>query len=158
MLKKEVKKVNRLSVLVLMVTLLLSSCAAPQENVMSVRDAWARPAAPGGNGAIYLVIENHTAQTHELVGAAADIADAVEIHESRMSGDVMQMHQLDVVSIGPGAEVVFEPGGLHIMLIGLKQELKTGDEIRVVLDFKNYQDLQVTVPVQDTPASDSDGH
>ena len=153
---------NRMLIVVLALAFLLGGCAAPQEEILQVRDAWARPAAQGGNGAIYFVIENHTSQTQEMIGVTADIASAVEMHESRMSGDVMQMHQLDVVSIGRGAEAVFEPGGLHIMLIGLTQDLKTGDEIQITLDFKNYQDIQVTVPVQDTPASDaghlSDGH
>ena len=53
-------------------------------------------------------------------------------------------------------KATFEPGGLHVMLVGLKQDLKTGDEIEITLHFKNYQDLPVRVPVQDTPASEHD--
>ena len=147
---------NRIFVSVLTIVLLLSGCTAPSKAGVDVRDAWARPAAQGGNGAIYFIIENHSSETQEVIGVASDIAEAVEMHESKMSGDVMEMHQLESVSLDPGAEVTFEPGGLHIMLVGLKQDLKVGDEVQVTLNFSNAQDIQVTVPVQDTPASETD--
>jgi hypothetical protein len=141
---------------ILTIVLLLSGCAAPSKAGVEVRDAWTRPAAQGGNGAIYFIIENHSSETQDLIGVESDIAEAVEIHESKMSGDVMEMHQLESVSLDPGAEVTFEPGGLHIMLVGLKRDLKVGDEVQVILNFSNTQDIQMTVPVQDTPASETD--
>ena len=147
---------NRIFVSVLTIALLLNGCAAPSKAGVEVRDAWTRPAVQGGNGAIYFVIENHSSETQEMIGVESDIAEAVEMHESKMSGDVMEMHQLESVPLGPGAEVTFEPGGLHIMLVGLKQDLNVGDEIQVTLNFSNAQDIQVTVPVQDTPASETD--
>ena len=147
---------NRILGFVLAGTFLLSACTTLETGGVEVRDGWARPAAQGGNGAIYFVVENDSAETQELIGVAADVAEAIEMHESRMSGDVMEMHQLESVSLEPGEEVVFEPGGLHIMLIGLKQDLKTGDNFQITLDFANYEDIQVTVSVQDTPASESE--
>jgi periplasmic copper chaperone A len=142
--------VKRVLMLVLTIAFLLSACV-PEKGIQ-VREAWARPAPQGENGAIYFVIENHSSETHEMTGVASDIAEAVEMHESRMSGDVMEMQQLESVSLGQGKEVVFEPGGLHIMLIRLRRELKVGDEIEITLQFKNFEDLNVTVPVRDTPA------
>lgn len=73
------------------------------------------------------------------------------MHESTMSGDVMEMHQLQSVPLNAGEDVIFEPGGLHIMLIGLKQDLKPGEEFEITLQFKNSEDLKVSVTVQDTP-------
>jgi copper(I)-binding protein len=148
--------VNRIFVSVLTIAFLLSSCTAPRTEGIDIRDPWARPAAQGGNGAIYFVIENHSSETQELIGVESGVAEAVEIHESRMSGDVMEMHQLESISLNPGAAVTFEPGGLHVMLIDLKQDLKVGNEIQVTLNFSNAQSIQVIVPVQDTPASESD--
>ena len=145
---------NRIFVSIMVIAFLLSGCAAPATEGLEVSDAWARPAAQSGNGAVYFVIENHSSETQEMIGVTADIAEAAEMHESQMSGDVMEMHQLESVSLEPGAEVPFEPGGLHIMLIGLKQELKTGDEFQITLHFRGEQDLQVHVPVSDTPASE----
>jgi copper(I)-binding protein len=141
-------------VIVLALATLFSGCAAPGSGGVEVREAWIRPGAQGANGAVYFTIENHSSETQELIGAASDSADAVEIHESKMSGDVMEMHQLESVPLAPGAEVKFEPGGLHIMLIGLKKELKNGDEIGITLQFKNLEDRIVQVPVRDAPADE----
>lgn len=143
---------KRTLLLIMGLTFLLGACS-PGEGI-EVRDAWMRPAAQGGNGAVYFVIENHSSETHEMIGAASDIAEAVEVHESRMSGDVMEMHQLTFVSLGPDAEVVFEPGGLHIMLVGLKEELEVGDEIEATLQFRNFEDLTIRVPVQEASANE----
>ena len=141
---------KRILLSVWVIALLLSGCAASQAEGIQVRDAWMRPAAQGANGAIYFVIENHSSETHEMIGAASDIAAAVEVHESSMSGDVMQMRQVEAVSLGPDSEVTFEPGGLHIMLIDLTEDLAMSDEIEVTLHFTNYEDLTIQVPVQET--------
>ena len=150
--ENEVKVVKRFFVFVLAFVFLLSGCAAPATEGVEVRDAWARPAAQGGNGAIYFVIRSSSSD--ELVGATSDVAAAVEMHESKMNGDVMEMRQLTSLSLKAGEEAVFEPGGLHMMLVGLKQELKVGDEIQITLHFKNFQDIPLQIPIQDTPASE----
>jgi hypothetical protein len=144
------KTVKRILLSVLTIVFLLSSCAAPATEGVEVRDAWARPAAQGGNGAVYFVIRSSEAD--EILRVSSDVAEAVEMHESTMNGDVMEMHQLESVPLTAGEQVTFEPGGLHIMLIGLQQDLKNGDEFEITLDFKNYQELLVRVPVRDTPA------
>lgn len=131
-------------------TLLLAACSP--ENGIDVQGAWARTARQGENGVVYFLLENHTAETHEVLAAVSDVAETVEIHESQLSGDVMQMRRLESVSIGPGAEVIFEPGGLHIMLIGLKKDLQIGDEIELTLQFRNFDDISVPVSVQNAPA------
>jgi hypothetical protein len=148
--------VNRILLSILAIALLVGGCAAPSGEGLDVRDAWTRPAAQGGNGAVYFVIENHSSETQEMIGVEADIAEAVEMHQSQMSGDVMEMHQMESVSVEPGAKLNFEPGGLHVMLIGLKKELRLGEEIELTLHFANDREIQVIVPVQDTPASQTD--
>jgi periplasmic copper chaperone A len=129
---------------------LLGGCASAATEGVEVREAWARPAAQGGNGAAYFVIRSSEAD--EIVGVSSEVANAVEMHESIMSGDVMEMHHLESIPLEAGGEVRFEPGGLHIMLIGLKQDLKSGDEIEITLHFMNYEDLTVKVTVRDAPA------
>ena len=145
---------NRILVFTLVIVLLLSGCAAPTAAGVEVQDAWTRPAAQGGTGAVYFVI--HSSAAEELVGVSSDVAEAVEMHESKMSGDVMEMRQMQSVPLGAGEEVIFEPGGLHVMLVNLRQDLNAGDEIDITLHFKNYQDIPLRVPVQDTPASEHD--
>ncbi|HSL43073.1 MAG TPA: copper chaperone PCu(A)C [Anaerolineales bacterium] len=138
---------KRIFILVLGMALWVSACSSETGTGIDVHDAWARPALQGENGAVYFVIENQSSETHEIIGATSDAAEAVEMHESKMNGDVMQMNQLESVSLGPGTEVTFEPGRLHIMLVGLKQELKIGDEIKITLQFQDFEDIQVLVPV-----------
>ena len=130
----------------------LSACGAEQR--IEVREAWMRPAAQGENGAIYFVIHNWGSNADTLTGISSTVADAVEMHETtfqaEMSGDVMQMQQLDSVPLEASSETNFEPGGLHVMLVGLKEDLKVGDTVNLTLHFTNFEDLKVTVPVRDT--------
>jgi periplasmic copper chaperone A len=113
---------------------------------IEVRDAWARTSTQGMNSAVYFVIENHNAEADELIGAASDVAEAVEVHESRMEGDVMTMNRVESVALEPSAKVS-SPGGYHVMLIGLKQDLKAGDEIEVTLQFRDSPDITIKAPV-----------
>ena len=133
--------------------LLLTACGA--EKGIEIHGAWMRPAGQGENGAVYFVIHNHSSQADELTGVTSDIAVA-EMHESRMNGDIMQMNKVESVSLEPYAEIEFAPGGLHVMLVGLKQDMKVGDEIDLSLHFKNYQDITVRVAVRESPAPEED--
>lgn len=127
--------------------LLLSACGAKEG--IEVRDAWARTSTQGMNSAVYFVIQNHNAETDELIGAASDVADAVEVHESKMEGEVMMMNRVEAVTLEPSAKVEFKPGGYHVMLIRLKRDLKAGDEIEVTLQFRDGPDITIKVPVKD---------
>lgn len=127
--------------------LLLSACGAVED--IEVHEAWARPTAQGNTAAAYFSLHNHTSNDDELIGAASSIADVVEIHESKMENDVMTMNMVSTIPLKAGDELTFEPGGLHVMLIGVKQELKVGDEFELVLKFKNHADITVKVKVEE---------
>jgi copper(I)-binding protein len=137
--------------LIPMGALLLTACGA--EKGIEIHDAWMRSARQGENGAAYFVIHNHSSQADELTGVASDLAVA-EMHESRMNGDIMLMNQVESVLLEPYAEIEFAPGGRHVMLVGLKQDMKVGDEIDLTLHFKNYQDLTITVAVSESALSE----
>jgi copper(I)-binding protein len=143
--------VKQILILILAMALSISACG-PQQGI-EVREAWMRPAAQGENGAVYFVIHNRGPED-TLTGVSSDVAEAVEMHESMMSGDVMQMQQIDAIPLERSTEIRFEPGGLHVMLIGLKKDLQVGDEVEVTLHFTNFEDLNVTVPVSDMPVSE----
>ena len=141
-------------------TALLGACVTSNE--MVAREYWARAASKDGNTAVYMTLQNHTAVDDELIQASSDSARAVEIHESRLGDDgVMQMIPQNSVSIAADTEVEFKPGGLHIMLISLKQDLAAGSVITVILHFKNHDDITLTVTVKDATdmgGSGMDGH
>ena len=137
--------------------ILLSACSTATG--IEIGNAWARPALQDGNGAVYFLLQNRSASQDELTGISSDVAKVVEIHESKMEGDVMQMRQVPSIPIGGKASIEFEPGGYHVMLIGLNRELQAGDEIRITLHFKNHEDIPVTVPVQElSPDGSMNGH
>jgi periplasmic copper chaperone A len=148
--QEEAETLKRIWALFLAIFFLLGACA-PTGGI-EVREAWARPAAQGENSAIYFMIRNQAREADELTGVSSEIAEAVEMHESRMDGDVMQMHQLQFIPLEANAEITFKPGGLHIMLIGLKKDLKIGNEVELTLHFKNFEEIKLLVPVQEAPA------
>ena len=140
-------------------TLFLSACGAAGEKGLGieVHDAWARSALKDGNGAAYMLLHNHSTEEDALVGASSEAAGIVEIHLSQMKTDgTMEMLKQESIALPADGEVELKPGSYHVMLIGLKQDLKTGDEIALTLHFKNHEDIKLTVPVLEAP--NMDGH
>jgi periplasmic copper chaperone A len=149
---------RRILIFVLVGLSLLSACGAVGEEGTGVEahDAWVRTALKGDNSAAYLLLHNHSANEDALLGASSDIATAVEIHLSQAKADgTMKMDKQESVALPADSEVEFTPGSYHIMLIGLKRDLKKGDEITLILHFKNHEDISLTVPALDTPNMDS---
>jgi periplasmic copper chaperone A len=142
--------------------LFLAACGAPMSEAVEAKDAWARTGLKDGNSAAYMMLANGTAEDVELIGASSDVATAVEVHLSSMGADgVMKMEQQDAVLIPSKKMLELKPGSYHIMLIGLKQELNVGDTITVTLHFNGYEDVTLTIPVQDAAnmgGSGMDGH
>jgi periplasmic copper chaperone A len=146
--------VKRNVVFALAIAILLSACGA--EKGIEVHQVWMRPVARGENGAVYFAMHNHASEADELVGVSTDSAEAAELHESKMNGDVIEMNQVEAVSLEPYDEIEFAPGKYHIMLVNLKKDLSVGDEIQLTLHFKNFEDININVAVRDTPAPEED--
>ena len=108
-----------------------------------------RATAQGENSAVYFVLQNDSREQDELIDVSSDLADSVEMHESSMAAgtDVMQMKQVYSVALDEGSEVAFVPGGLHVMLVGVKNELKIGDVVEITLHFRNHANIPVNVSV-----------
>lgn len=150
------KKLILLTVLAMM----LVSCSSPAQNSITVQDAWARAtsmdmqmdqnhdAMGGKTSAIYLVIVNQTNQEDRLIAAKASAAETVEIHETRMENDIMKMQKVDGVAIPANGKVELKPGGYHIMLINLKQDLKAGEKIPFTLIFEKNGEINLEAEVR----------
>lgn len=151
--------------------LALGACSAAGGRV-AVQDAWARPSVAGSNAAVYLSITNGGSSEDVLLGASGEQARAVELHQSMMveedvtdmSGedeggmehehmamgdDAMQMTPIDSLSLAAGESVTFEPGGYHVMLIDLQQNLELGETFEITLHFEQAGDVSVQVEVAD---------
>ena len=155
---------KQILILIFAGTLLLSACgAAGKEGIdIEAHDYWARTALKDGNSAAYMLLHNHTANDNAVVGVSSDVATATEIHLSQITADgTMEMIKQESVVLPADGEVEFKPGSYHVMLIGLKQDLKAGDEFTLTLHFKNHDDITLTVPVleaENMGGSGMDGH
>lgn len=142
---------------------LFAATAAAQHyevGALHIAEPHARATAPGQpNGAAFLSVENRGAEADRLVAASSPAASAVEIHETASEDGVMRMRKLDAVEIAPGAPIVFAPGGLHIMLIGLTAPLKDGETVPLTLTFEKAGSVTVDLAIQKTSApADHSGH
>lgn len=103
--------------------------------------------AGGPNGAVYMKLMNNGSSDDALIGGSTDVAEVVEIHESIMDGNTMKMRPVEKIAIPAGGSATLEPGGLHVMLIGLKKELAQGDKISLTLNFEHAAPLTIEAPV-----------
>jgi copper(I)-binding protein len=117
----------------LVLTALLATGAAPPP--ISVSGGWTRPALTGMTAAGYLVIVNRGPRPDRLVAASSPVAASVSLHESRMVGSVMTMRPVGSLTIPPRGRVTLGPGGLHLMLEGLRRPLRAGERIPLNLQF-----------------------
>jgi hypothetical protein len=158
----------------MIIAVLLSACnAAADAPKIEVVDAWVRAASAGempgmmatptgeamGSGmtgemgmgsvsAAYMVIKNSGGVADRLIRAESDAAQAVELHISEVVDGVMKMHPVDGIDVPANGQAVLEPGGLHIMLIGLKEDLAAGDTVTLTLVFEKTGEMTVTAEVR----------
>ncbi len=134
------------------VALILTACAQrPAGPQIKVEDAWARPvSAVGDNGAIYLRLVNTGNEADALLGGESTVAKAVELHETmEMQGDVMSMGPVSSVEVPARGEVELKPGGIHLMLVELKQPLAVGDKVSITLRLEKSGEMPLDVEVRE---------
>jgi hypothetical protein len=115
-----------------------------------VADAWTK-ATPAGAavGAGYMTIRNEGGAAARLVGGEASVAERVEVHTMAMEGGVMSMRPVEGgLEVPPGGEVALKPGGLHLMLVGLKQPFAEGESVSVTLIFEGGMRVETTLAVR----------
>jgi len=120
----------------------------------TVERAWARATPPGVNvGAAYLTIRNAGPRADQVIALRSPVSERAEIHETRISGDIMQMRQITEATVPAGGLLALEPGGTHVMLIGLRSPLLPGATVPLVLTFRHAGEVQVKALLQ-APGSD----
>ncbi len=116
---------------------------------MRVEDAWARETPPGvTNGAAYVTLINEASDKDRLVSVRGAVSETVELHTHLMEGDMIMMRQVESIEVDAGDRTVLEPGGKHLMLIGLKQPLVAGDRFPLTLEFEKAGEITVQVEVR----------
>ena len=99
---------------------------------VSVTNAWVRATMPGQPvGGAYMKIQSDA--DARLLSASSSAVPRVEVHEMKMDGDVMRMREVKAIDLPKGKTVSLEPGGYHIMLMGLKKPIAAGEVIPLTL-------------------------
>lgn len=141
------------------IVLLLAACSgAASGGEISVTDAHV-PVPAGANGAAYMTLTNDGDADDMLVSVSTDVAETVGLHETSTQDGSMSMQEVDGIDIPAGGDAVLEPGGLHVMLIGVTQDLAEGDTLDLTLTFDNAGEQTVSaevVPLGDMPGMDMD--
>jgi len=118
---------------------------------LKITDATVRllpPSVP--NTSAYFKIQNTTDQNMVLVSANTEIAQKAELHAHVMQNGMMSMKQQNEVVVPAGETISFQPGGLHVMIFGLKKPLQEGQIVSITLVTKDQKnilvDAKVTMP------------
>lgn len=136
-----------------------SVTSAQNAPTIQVEQAWARASAGQiRTGAAYMTLVNTGAGTDRLVQVATPIAEKAELHTHVVDGDVMRMRPVAAIEVNPGEPSVLKPGGLHVMLMGLKAPLKAGEEFSLTLIFEKAGKVQVNVAIGAAGALGPDTH
>jgi periplasmic copper chaperone A len=119
---------------------------------------WAR-ATPGAvkNSAAFMVFENKGV-ADKLIGVSGDVAREIQIHTMLTEAGVMKMREIKSLDIPANDKAELKPGGLHIMLIGLKDGLKEGEKFPLKLKFEKAGEVTVEITAEKAGGQDHSGH
>lgn len=126
---------------------------------VEVSDVWTRATPPGAKlSAAFFSMKGEEAGDR-LIKASTPAAGRVEIHESRMDGEIMRMRELsDGLAVAAGQEITLAPGGIHLMLLDLPAPLVEGESIALTLQFEQAGAITVQAEVRAPGAASHDHH
>lgn len=126
-----------------------SAFAQSASDDVAISGVYVRAVPPGQpNSAAFMEIKNGGGVDHALVGGSSPVAEVVELHTHTMDGGMMRMRQIDKIDLPAGQDVSLKPGGLHVMLIGLKQPLVPDENIPVTLRYEDGSEATIEAPVR----------
>lgn len=131
--------------------LLLAACVliepAGAAEPVTVKDAWVRMPAPGQTVAgAYMTLSARSKSA--LVSVASPVAARGELHSMTMESGVMKMRGVERIDVAAGRTVTLEPGGLHVMLVDLKRQLKPGEKVPLTLTVQRADSSLAAFTVQ----------
>ncbi|MCG6914783.1 copper chaperone PCu(A)C [bacterium BMS3Abin03] len=118
-------------------------------NGIVIKDQWVRPGAEKMSTALYFTIENEGDETDTLYSIDSDASNMIQMHETYSKDDLMGMREIGQIVINPGEKVTLEPGGMHIMVMKLKKDLKIKDKVAFNLHFRKAGDIKITAEVKE---------
>jgi copper(I)-binding protein len=132
----------------LIASITLASSAFAQTTITA---PWVRATVPQQtSGGAFMQLRS--ADSAKLVSVASPMAASAQLHKMEMSGQMMKMREVDAIDLPAGQTVNLGSGGFHIMLVGLKNQLKEGDSVplSLVIEHKDgkREKVSVSAPVK----------
>ena len=136
---------------VALASLIIATCLqfnAAHAEAIVVTDGWARASiGDASNSAAYFVLTTDGEDSDRLVAATTPIAERAEIHDHLIEDGIARMRPVDAIDVLPGQSVTLEPGGLHIMLMGLTKKLEPGATLPLTLSFEKAGEMDIELPI-----------
>ena len=128
----------------------IASIAAVFGADVEIDGAYARASIPNvPNSAAFFVIKNNSDKDIAITSANSDVAEKNELHTHIKENKMMKMMKIEKLVVPAKSSLELKSGGDHVMLMGLKKELKVGDEINLELSFSDGDKKSIKVPVKD---------
>jgi len=125
-------------------------CITPAYAGVIAEHAWVRMPPPvADTAAAYMTLRNRGDKDVAIIRVSSDVSARSEIHKVRKQGAMIRMSAIKNMTIPAHGSVTLEPGGLHLMLTGLKQELKQGQSVNLVLHFTDGSTIRAVALVRD---------
>ena len=128
----------------------IASIAAVFGADVEIDGAYARASIPNvPNSAAFFVIKNNSDKDIAITSANSDVAEKNELHTHIKENQMLKMMKIEKLVVPAKSSLELKSGGDHVMLMGLKKELKVGDEINLELSFSDGDKKSIKVPVKD---------
>ncbi|MBT9503043.1 MAG: copper chaperone PCu(A)C [Burkholderiaceae bacterium] len=131
----------------LLATLLGAALMATASAQVTVKDPWVR-ATVAQQKATGAFMQLTAAKDTRLVSVSTSLTAMAEVHEMAMDNNVMKMRQIPALDLPAGKAVELKPGGYHLMLMDLKQQVKAGDTVPLTLVFEDKAGKRESVEVK----------
>jgi periplasmic copper chaperone A len=126
---------------------MLVACSSPSGKAVRIDNAWS-PVAPPGVSTIAVYADVSSTRADTLMGVSTALADSAQIHSMNEAAGMMQMRHVPRVDLQPGVILHLAPGGMHVMLMGVKQLLPLDAEIPLMFHFATAGDVAVVARVR----------
>ena len=123
-------------------------CSDMTSSLVQVRNAWVREPQGDIQSQGLMEITNTSNAICEIIQVSSSKVGRVEIHQTEHDNGTMRMRKIDSLKLRPGEQIILQPGGLHLMLMDLADDLKAGDILMLLLHFSDGTKQQVESSVR----------
>lgn len=116
---------------------------------LTVANAWSRSTPPVAKvGVVYFTLSNDTKKPDRLLKLSTPVAAKAEVHRTEVLDGIARMREVAVLHVDAGQTLEFKPGGMHVMLTGLRKPLARGTTYELELLFEVAGPRKVKVAVR----------